>query len=160
MVDRIKQAAEATRTRGSHSTSSVTIGLDPETHATAAHGYLIHLATRETSHYASPAHGGPNAAMVDTLKIAEDLELGADGFTTTQARRLAAAIAQASDDRRLKDLEVKVGIQTVLSTVVLAAVLVVFWQFDTLRGELSGVPAQATTRLLTIEHRMTVGAVE
>lgn len=56
--------------------------------------------------------------MVDTLKIAEDLERGSDGFTATQARRLATSIGQAADEGRFKEvetslrsLEVKVGIQ-------------------------------------------------
>lgn len=92
-------------------------------------------------------------AMVDTLKIAESLEQGADGFSSGQARKLAAAIALASDDRRLKDLEVKVGVQTVLTTLVLGAVVAVFWQLYAMRGELSGFAAETRTRLQAIEQR-------
>lgn len=94
--------------------------------------------------------------MIDTLKIAETLEEGADGFSAPQARKLAAAIAQGSDDRRLRDLEIKVGVQAVLTTVVLAGTLAVFWQLYTLRGELSGFAAETRTRLQTIEQRVEV----
>ncbi len=89
--------------------------------------------------------------MLDTLKIAETLQEGQDGFPPAQARKLARAIAEASDDKRLRDLEVKVGVQTVLiglTTVIMVAAL---WQTFALREEVKNGFAQLERRLVTFD---------
>ena len=90
--------------------------------------------------------------MIGTLKIAEDLE--AEGFPSGQARTLAKAIASTGDDKRLRELEVKVGVQTVIGGLTLAAMLAVLWQLYTLRGEVSGLTVE------TRETRARLGVVE
>jgi hypothetical protein len=90
--------------------------------------------------------------MIDTLKIAE--ELVAEGFPSGQARGLAKAIASTGDDKRLRELEVKVGVQTVLSGLTLAAVLAVFWQLYALRGGVSGLAAETRVRFGGVEHQI------
>jgi hypothetical protein len=94
--------------------------------------------------------------MVDTLRIAEDLE--AEGFPSGQARKLAKAIASVGDDKRFRELEIKVGVQAVISGLMLAALLAVFWQLYTLRGEVSGLAAENRVRFGILEQK--VGTVE
>lgn len=90
--------------------------------------------------------------MIDTLKIAEGLQEGAAGFPPEQARKLAHAIGQMSDDKRLKDLEVKVGVQNVLFGLFGAVLVAMFWQLLTLRGELSGGIARMDERLAGMQR--------
>ncbi|HEX6011703.1 MAG TPA: hypothetical protein VFY87_07860 [Geminicoccaceae bacterium] len=85
--------------------------------------------------------------MVDTLKRAEGLQEGEDGFPPAQARKLARAIAEASDDKRLRDLEVKVNGQAILTGLMLAAMVALFWQLLALRGEVSAGLARLDERL-------------
>jgi hypothetical protein len=67
--------------------------------------------------------------MVDTLKIAEGLQEGED------------------DDKRLRDLEVKVNVQAILTGLMLAAMVALFWQLLALRGEVSAGLARLDERL-------------
>jgi hypothetical protein len=85
--------------------------------------------------------------MVDTLKIAEDPQGGEDGFPPARARKLARAIAEASDDKRLRDLEVKVNVQAIQTGLMLAAMVALFWQLLALRGEVSAGLARLDERL-------------
>ena len=90
--------------------------------------------------------------MIDTLKIAEDLE--SEGFASGQARKLAKVIASVGDDKRLRELEVKVGVQSVVGGIMAAALLAGFWQLYALRGEVSGLAAETRTRLGAVERKV------
>lgn len=61
--------------------------------------------------------------MVDTPKLAKDLPR--DGSSGERAERLAGAIAQAGDDKRVRDLDVRLGVPTWIAGLQLAVVLAV-----------------------------------
>jgi hypothetical protein len=86
--------------------------------------------------------------MVDTLKIAEDLRAG-DTFTPEQATRIAKAVAQAQDDKRLKDVEVRLGVLTWITGLQLA-LLLVLWQVV----GINTTAARLDVRLAAVEARI------
>jgi hypothetical protein len=90
--------------------------------------------------------------MVDTLKIAEGLQEGEDGFPPAQARKVARAIAEAFDGKRLRDLQVRMNVQAILTGLTLAAMLAVSWQLSVLRGEVSAGFARLNERLADFER--------
>jgi hypothetical protein len=87
--------------------------------------------------------------MVDTLKIAEDLRAG-DTFTPEQATRIAKAVAQAQDDKRLKDVEVRLGVLTWITGLQLALLLAVLWQVV----GINTTAARLDVRLAAVEARI------
>lgn len=91
--------------------------------------------------------------MIDTLKLAKDLREG-DLFSDAQAERLAGALGQFSDEKRLKDVEVRLGVLTWVVGLQLAIALAVLWQVFALRGEVSALAADSRARLTAVEQRL------
>lgn len=107
--------------------------------------------------------------VTDTLTIAEELQAPGDGaFGAAQARRLAHALAAISDDKRLKDVEVRLGVLSWIVGLQLAVTMGVLWlvvsiaaQVARLDERVAGVEDRVTgveQRLTVVEER--VGAVE
>ena len=95
--------------------------------------------------------------MLDTLKLAKDLREG-QVFSPEQAERLAGAIAQAGDEKRLRDLDVRLGVLTWAGGILAALVLAVLWQLFAMRGDVSANAADTTARFDAVIQRL--GAVE
>lgn len=91
--------------------------------------------------------------MIDTLKLAKDLREGG-AFTGEQAERLAGALAQLGDDKRLKDVEVRLGVLSWVVGLQLAVALAVLWQVFALRGQVSSLAADTRARLSAVEQRL------
>ncbi len=79
--------------------------------------------------------------MIDTLKLAKDLREGG-AFTGEQAERLAGALGQVGDDKRLKDVKVRLGVLSWVVGLQLAVAFAVPWQVFALRGEVSSLTAE------------------
>lgn len=75
------------------------------------------------------------SAMVDTLKIAKDLEAG--GMPAGQSEAVAHAIGSLGIGPIKRDLDVLKALTGILTVLVLA----VLWQLFTLRGEMADVRA-------------------
>ncbi len=97
--------------------------------------------------------GGSDARIIDTFKLAKELREG-DAFAGEQAERLAGALAQVGDDKRLKDVEVRLGVLSWVVGLPLAVALAVLWQVFALRGEVSSLGADTRARLSAVEQRL------
>lgn len=97
--------------------------------------------------------------VTDTLTIAEELQAPGDGaFGAAQARRLAHALAAISDDKRLKDVEVRVGVLTWIVGLQLAVTLGVLWVVVSIAAQVAGVDERVTNvedRVTSVERRLT-----